>query len=69
MVVVTCVYTNVSETHLVISNQSGTVLDEHLLNTSPQSIKFNVSNYTPGTYIVTLFCAGVAVDNKIFAKE
>jgi hypothetical protein len=71
MVTITCVYNNVSHAFITISDYTGTVLIEHPLIMSPQSINFNLpaTIYTPGTYIVTLFCDGVVVDSKTFVKQ
>jgi hypothetical protein len=63
------VYNNVSHAFITISDYTGTVLIEHPLIMSHQSVDFEVANYTYGTYIVTLFCDGVAVDNKTFVKQ
>jgi subtilisin family serine protease len=69
---VTCVFNNVAsaaDAYLTISNQSGTVLTNYPLSMSPQTVDFNVSNYTPGTYIVTLICTGQIADSKTFVKQ
>jgi len=78
-VTVTCVYNNVSEARIVISDQFGKIYAEYPLGTSfigdlpvsrgPQSVDFDVFRYTPGTYIVTLVCDGQVSDNKTFVKE
>ena len=68
-VMVTCVFNNVSEAYLTISSQTGVVYGEYSLSSSPQSVVFYIATYTPGTYVVTLFCDGVAVDSKTFAKQ
>jgi len=78
-VTVTCVYNNVSEARIVISDQFGKIYAEYPLGTSfigdlpvsrgSQSVDFDVFRYTPGTYIVTLVCDGQVSDNKTFVKE
>jgi len=71
-VTVTCVFNNVASAvnaSLIISNQSGIILTERPLNTSPQSVEFNISQYTPGTYTVTLICDGNTIDSKTFVKR
>jgi hypothetical protein len=68
-VTVTCVYNNVPSASITISDQMGRIYANYPLNMSPQSVNFNISTYTPGTYIVTLICDKVVADSKTFVKQ
>ena len=69
MVTVTCVYNNVSNARIKITNVGGIIYDEFSLNDSHQSVNFDISHYQIGSYVVTLFCDGMVTDSKIFVKQ
>jgi len=65
MVTVTCVFNNVSNASLVITDYFGNIY----LITSHQSVDFNTHNYPIGTYVVKLICDGQLADVKTFVKQ
>jgi hypothetical protein len=69
MVTVECVFNNVASASLRITNDMGVFYVNYPLNSTNQSVVFDVSNYPPGTYTVTLFCNGQIADSKTFVKQ
>ena len=69
IVTVTCVFNNVSNASLVITDYFGNTYAEQNLTTSPQAVDFNTHNYPIGTYIVKLICNGQLTDLKTFVKQ
>jgi len=71
MVIVGCVFNNVSDAYLTISNVIGIIHDNYDLDliAGSQTIIFDIPHYQTGTYVVTLYCDGVAVDSKTFVKQ
>jgi hypothetical protein len=69
VVTVMCVFNNVSDAYIQISDYFKSPPATIPLNTSPQSVIFDMQNYPIGTYMVTMVCDGVVVDVKTFVKH
>ena len=69
MVTVNCVFNNVSNVYLTISNVLGITYDDRDLTSSPASVVFDIPHYPIGTYVITLYCDGIPVDSKTFVKN
>jgi hypothetical protein len=68
-VTVTCVYNNVSDVRIVVSNYFGLTYGEFPLSDGDYSVSFNTINYPIGTYMVKLICDGQVADVKTFVKH